>query len=92
MWGIRIKEDKEHIVIKWMLSRIKIPKNTITNLYFDNTYSGKEADAVRIGIPGGTMRQLFIETTAKNYVLFTYNEQQYARRIQKMIEENNNTV
>lgn len=92
MLVIKIKEEREDIVVKWMFSKTRIPKNAITNLYFDYTYSGAEADAVRIGIPGNGMRQLFIETTGKNYVLFTYNESMHARRIHEIIARNKNTV
>jgi hypothetical protein len=50
-----------------------VPLEEILEVTEDDTYGGKEANAIRIGPPYGTADRIFIKTTNKNYLLFTSN-------------------
>ena len=47
----------------------------------DDTYGGKQADAIRIGPPYGTTDRILIKTKKKDYILFTTNRATILNRI-----------
>lgn len=70
---ISVRKINDNLIIKWQLSHFTIPLEDILEVMEDDTYGGKEANAIRIGPPYGTTDRIFIKTTNKNYLLFTSN-------------------
>ncbi|QUW23808.1 hypothetical protein JSQ81_10105 [Sporosarcina sp. Marseille-Q4063] len=71
MFELNVEELKDKIVIKWQLSKIAIPISEIVEVTDDDTYSGREKNAIRIGFPYGTDDRIVIKTTTETYILFT---------------------
>jgi|AraplaMF_Col_mLB_1032019.scaffolds.fasta_scaffold299463_1 hypothetical protein len=70
---ISVRKINKNLIIKWQLSHFTIPLEDILEVTEDDTYGGKEVNAIRIGPPYGTTDRIFIKTTSKNYLLFTSN-------------------
>jgi hypothetical protein len=70
---ISVQKINGHLIIKWQLAQFMVPLEEILEVTEDDTYGGKEANAIRIGPPYGTADRIFIKTTNKNYLLFTSN-------------------
>ncbi|MFS2170235.1 SunI/YnzG family protein [Priestia megaterium] len=70
---ISVRKINKNLIIKWHLSHFTIPLEDILEVTEDDTYGGKEVNAIRIGPPYGTTDRIFIKTTSKNYLLFTSN-------------------
>ncbi|MGG0521318.1 hypothetical protein ABE056_04845 [Priestia aryabhattai] len=72
---ISVRKINNNLIIKWQLAHFTIPLEDILEVTEDDTYGGKEANAIRIGPPygNGTTDRIFIKTTNKNYLLFTSN-------------------
>ncbi|MCA0972181.1 PH domain-containing protein [Halobacillus litoralis] len=73
MFGLKVKENGDTVVISWQLSKVEIPKDEITAVTLDETYGGEEKTAMRIGFPYATTERILIKTTKQNYLLFTNN-------------------
>lgn len=71
MFELNVEKLKDKIIIKWQLSKILIPVSEIVEVTEDDTYSGQEKNAIRIGIPYGTTNRIVIKTTTETYILFT---------------------
>jgi len=70
---ISVQKINDNLIIKWQLAHFTIPLEDILEVTEDDTYGGKEANAIRIGPPYGTTDRIFIKTNSKNYLLFTSN-------------------
>lgn len=70
---ISVQKINDSLIIKWQLAHFTIPLEDILEVTEDDTYGGKEANAIRIGPPYGTTDRIFIKTNSKNYLLFTSN-------------------
>ncbi|WPP41351.1 hypothetical protein SK066_22825 [Paenibacillus hunanensis] len=86
MLGLDVKKVDQDIIIKYQLSKIVIPVADIVSVSLDDTYGGKEADAIRIGTPYGTTDRVAIQTKTQNYILFTTNYTQIMNTINSAIE------
>ncbi|WP_017381908.1 SunI/YnzG family protein [Paenisporosarcina sp. TG-14] len=73
MFEIFVKKVNSDIVIRWLLSKITIPISDILTVTTDDTYGGKEKQAIRIGMPYGTTDRVVIITNENTYILFTTN-------------------
>ena len=73
MFEIFVKKVNSDIVIRWLLSKITIPISDILTVTTDDTYGGKEKQAIRIGMPYGTTDRVVIITKESTYILFTTN-------------------
>ncbi|QBP42056.1 SunI/YnzG family protein [Paenisporosarcina antarctica] len=73
MFEIFVKKVNSDIVIRWLLSKITIPICDILTVTTDDTYGGKEKQAIRIGMPYGTTDRVVIITNENTYILFTTN-------------------
>ncbi|MFD3449478.1 hypothetical protein ACFDTO_33405 [Microbacteriaceae bacterium 4G12] len=71
--GIDVKKTEKEFIIKWQLATVKIPVEEVIEIIEDDTYSGEDAGAVRIGVPYGTTNRIVIKTQKQNYILFTTN-------------------
>ncbi len=71
--AISVQKINDSLIIKWQIAHFTIPLEDILEVTEDDTYGGKEANAIRIGPPYGTTDRIFIKTTNKNYLLFTSN-------------------
>ncbi len=49
--GIDVKKTEKELIIKWQLAKFNIVLEDIIEFTGDDTYSGKEANAIRIGPP-----------------------------------------
>ncbi|MGG3269775.1 hypothetical protein ABEP16_12755 [Priestia aryabhattai] len=70
---ISVQKINDSLIIKWQLAHFTIPLEDILEVTEDDTYGGKETNAIRIDPPYGTTDRIFIKTTNKNYLLFTSN-------------------
>ncbi len=86
MLGLEVKKVDQNIIIKHQLTKIVIPVADIISVSLDDTYGGKEADAIRIGTPYGTTDRVAIQTKTKNYILFTTNYMQIMNTIHSAME------
>ncbi|MFD1884921.1 SunI/YnzG family protein [Paenibacillus wenxiniae] len=86
MLGLDVKKVDQDIVIKHQFTKIVIPVADIISVSLDDTYGGKEADAIRIGTPYGTTDRVAIQTKDRNYILFTTNYTQIMNTIDSAIE------
>ncbi len=73
MLGIDVQKVDQDIIIKHQFTKLVIPIADIVSVSLDDTYGGKEADAIRIGTPYGTTDRVAIQTKDKHYILFTTN-------------------
>jgi len=73
LFEVFVKKVNSDIVIRWLLTKIKIPIADISAVATDDTYSGKEKQAIRIGMPYGTTDRVVIITKDSTYILFTTN-------------------
>jgi hypothetical protein len=71
MFEPNVEKMQDKIIIKWQLSKIEIPISDIVEVTEDDTYSGLEKSAIRIGFPSGTTERLVMKTTTETYILFT---------------------
>lgn len=72
--GIDVKKIEKELIIKWQLAEFNILLEDIIEVSEDNTYGGKEADAICIGPPYGTTDWILIKTKKQNYIIFTTNK------------------
>lgn len=70
---VKVKEDGGLITIKWLLSKIEIPKKDIINIYEANEYGGDTSVTHRIGQPYARADRIVIETKKNKYLIFTNN-------------------
>ena len=73
MFEIFVKKVNSDIVIRWLFTKITIPIADILTITTDDTYGGKEKQAIRIGRPYGTTDRVVIITKESTYILFTTN-------------------
>lgn len=73
MFEVFVKKVNSDIVIRWLLTKITIPVADILAVTTDDTYGGKEKQAIRIGTPYATTDRVVIVTKKSTYVLFTTN-------------------
>ena len=88
MLGIDVKRNGSEIVIKYQLIKVVIPISDIISVTLDDTYAGKEQDAIRIGLPYGTTDRIAIKTKTSNYLLFSTNYTYIMNTINLAIESN----
>ncbi|NRD79866.1 hypothetical protein HPT25_21245 [Bacillus sp. BRMEA1] len=88
MLGIDVEKVGSELVIRHQLTKVEIPINDIVNVTSDDTYAGKEKDAIRIGSPYGNTDRIAIQTKTNNYVLFTTNYTSIMNKIKLAIVEN----
>ncbi|WP_088012314.1 hypothetical protein [Gottfriedia acidiceleris] len=88
MLGIKVEKIGNELIIKHQLTKVEIPINEIVNVTSDDTYAGKEKDAIRIGSPYGTTDRIAIQTKTNNYLLFTTNYATIMNKIKSAIAEN----
>ncbi|WP_322923313.1 hypothetical protein [Paenibacillus campi] len=86
MLALDVKKVDQDIIIKHQLTKIVIPVADIISVSLDDTYGGKAADAIRIGMPYGTTDRVAIQTKHRNYILFTTNYTQIMNTINSAIE------
>lgn len=70
---LKVSKNNENLNIKWQLSNITIPLPDIKEVRDDDTYSGEEKTAMRIGYPYGHTDRVVIQTSSETYILFTCN-------------------
>ena len=73
MFDVFVKKVNSDVVIRWLLTKITIPLSDILAVTTDDTYGGKEKEAIRIGTPYATTDRVVIITKESTYVLFTTN-------------------
>lgn len=73
MFEVSVKKVNSNIVVKWQFTKITIPIADILAITTDDTYGGKEKQAIRIGMPYGTTDRVVILTKESTYILFTTN-------------------
>ncbi|KYG33629.1 SunI/YnzG family protein [Priestia endophytica] len=78
---IDVKRTKEELIVKWQLAKFNIALEDIIEVTDDDTYGGKDIDAIRIGSPYGTTDRIFIKTKKENYILFTTNKSTLLKEI-----------
>ncbi|TGB03590.1 hypothetical protein [Halobacillus salinus] len=71
MLDVKVKEKGDNVMIKWQFSKIEIPKSEIIEVISDETYSGQERAAIRIGFPYASTERFVVKTTKEDYILFT---------------------
>lgn len=84
MFGVKVKEKDENVVITWQFSKIEIPKNDILEVISDETYAGEERAALRIGFPYASTERFVLKTRREDYILFTSNSS-LKEKIERMI-------
>ena len=73
MFEVFVKKVNSDVVIRWLLTKITIPLSDILAVTTDDTYGGKEKQAIRIGTPYATTDRIVIVTKENTYILFTTN-------------------
>lgn len=73
MFEIFVKKVNSDIVIRWLFTKITIPISDILTVTTDDTYGGKEKQAIRLGRPYGTTDRVVVITKESTYILFTTN-------------------
>ena len=73
MFEIFVKKVNSDVVIRWLFTKITIPISDILTVTTDDTYGGKEKQAIRLGRPYGTTDRVVIITKESTYILFTTN-------------------
>ncbi|WP_017813269.1 SunI/YnzG family protein [Paenibacillus shenyangensis] len=88
MLGIDVKKVDDDIIIKYQFTKLVIPVADIISVSLDDTYGGKETNAIRVGAPYGTTDRVAIQTKTNNYILFTTNYTKIMNTINSAIENN----
>ncbi|WP_046227325.1 SunI/YnzG family protein [Paenibacillus dauci] len=88
MLGIDVKKVDDDIIIRHQFTKLVIPVADIISVSLDDTYGGKETNAIRIGAPYGTTDRVAIQTKTNNYILFTTNYTKIMNTINSAIENN----
>ncbi|SDK37779.1 hypothetical protein [Sediminibacillus albus] len=70
---VKVKENGDTITIKWLLSKIEIPKKDIVNVYEASEYGGDSSVTHRIGQPYARADRVIIETNEDKYLINTNN-------------------
>lgn len=87
MFGIKVQQVKNQLIVRWQLSKIEIPIADIKAVTLDDTYGGSETSAIRIGTAYGTSERILIRTTKQSYILFTSNENLFSK-ISALVSDN----
>jgi hypothetical protein len=69
--GLKVEKHKDHLMIRWQLSKIEIPISEIVEVPLDDTYVGLDKTAIRIGTPYGTTDRVVIKTKTDTFILYT---------------------
>jgi len=88
MMEIKVEKMGSDIVIKHLFTKVVIPISDIISVSFDDTYGGKEKDAIRIGHPRSSTERIAIKTKTSNYLLFVPNYSSIMNLIKSAIEDN----
>lgn len=86
MFGIFVKKVNSDVVIRWLLTKVTIPISDIFAVTTDDTYGGKEKQAIRLGTPYGTTDRLVIITKENTYILFTTNYTSIQKKLNSYIQ------
>lgn len=86
MFGIFVKKVNSDVVIRWLLTKVTIPISDILAVTTDDTYGGKEKQAIRLGTPYGTTDRLVIITKENTYILFTTNYTSIQKKLNSYIQ------
>ena len=86
MFGIFVKKVYSDVVIRWLLTKVTIPISDILAVTTDDTYGGKEKQAIRLGTPYGTTDRLVIITKENTYILFTTNYTSIQKKLNSYIQ------
>lgn len=86
MFDIFIKKVNSDVVIRWLLTKTTIPLSDILTVTTDDTYGGKEKQAIRIGMPYGTTDRVVIITKKSTYILFTTNYLSIQKKLNSYIK------
>ena len=86
MFGIFVKKVNSDVVIRWLLTKVTIPISDILAVTTDDTYGGKEKQAIRLGTPYGTTDRLVIVTKENTYILFTTNYTSIQKKLNSYIQ------
>lgn len=70
---VKVSRIGENLRIKWQFSQIDIPFSEIKDVTKDDTYSGEEKTAMRLGFPYGHTDRVVIKTSSETYILYTSN-------------------
>ncbi|PFA63060.1 hypothetical protein CN378_18675 [Bacillus sp. AFS015802] len=70
---VKVSRNGENLRIQWQLSQIDIPFSEIKEVTNDDTYSGEEKKAIRIGYPYGHTDRVVIKAKSGTYILYTSN-------------------
>lgn len=89
MLGIVVDRIKKEIVIKYQFAEIRLPISDIIKVTLDDTYSGIEERAIRIGNPSGTTDRVVIKTKTNRYILFTTNYTLIMNKLKSAIATSN---
>ncbi|RDW17319.1 hypothetical protein [Oceanobacillus chungangensis] len=68
---IKVYRKNESLYIKWLLSKFEIKLSDITGVLNDDTYSGDEKSAIRIGFPYGNTDRVVIKTKTESYIIYS---------------------
>jgi hypothetical protein len=79
--GINVEKIENELIIRWQFAEIKIPLHEITDVAEDDTYGGKETNAIRIGHPYASTDRILIKTRSQSYLLFTSNKSKIVKVI-----------
>ena len=61
LFGISVKKIDDKVIIRWQFSKIEIPISDILQVTLDDTYGGKERNAIRIGTANSTTDRVVIK-------------------------------
>ena len=86
MFEIFVKKVNSDVVIRWLLTKVTIPIADILAVTTDDTYGGKEKQAIRLGTPYGTTDRLVIITKENTYILFTTNYTSIQKKLNSYIQ------
>lgn len=86
MFELFVKKVNSDIVIRWLFSKTTIPLSDILAVATDDTYAGKEKQAIRIGMPYGTTDRVVIVTKESTYILFTTNYLSIQKKLNSYID------
>ena len=86
MFEIFVKKVNSEVVIRWLLTKVTIPIADILAVTTDDTYGGKEKQAIRLGTPYGTTDRLVIITKENTYILFTTNYTSIQKKLNSYIQ------
>ena len=81
MFGLKIENKADTLIIKWQFTKIEIPLSEIVVVTEDDTYGGQEKNAIRLGFPSATTDRIVIKTTTETYLLYTSAKKKLFARI-----------